>query len=78
MILMLFYIQEDARIQGHRKFSLDMHLNYLGAMSPKHRMLPGFLHPEILPGRTAVANGLDPCRTGMAGNILFFTGGTRC
>ena len=32
---------------GSLKSSLDMHLNYLGPVYPKHRILPVFLHPEF-------------------------------
>lgn len=65
MLLVLFYVGEGARIQGHGKFSLDIHLNSLGASIIQ--MLPVFLHPEVslrvhrgVPLRwvTAVANGL--------------------
>ena len=33
MILVLFYVWEDARIWAHWSYSLDLHLNYLGPVS---------------------------------------------
>lgn len=64
---------------GHLKFFLVMYFNYLGLVYPKHRVLPVFLYPELpsdalLWAIDCTGKWLDPCRTGMTGNIFFFIG----
>ena len=47
MILLLFYIWEDARVWAHWNYYFDLHLNYLGPVSCS-------LHPELPSGHTIV------------------------
>ena len=74
MILVPFYLQEDARIWAQWNYSLDMHLRYLGPY-PEHRVLPVFLCPESPRGVPSVGVGVLQWLTawslftGMTGSI---------
>lgn len=50
MVLVLFYIWEDARVWAHWNYSLDMHLNCLGPLS--------CLSPSWIPPRCTKSSGL--------------------
>ena len=67
MILVLFYVEEDARVLAHWSYSLAMHLNYLGPVSCfSPTWIPLRVHPLGLGwggGMAAVADALT------AGNI---------
>ena len=59
MILVLFYIWEDARIWGHWNFSLHMHLNYLGAHISKTQNVSSWIPFRVCcRSATTVANDL--------------------
>ena len=53
MILVLFYVWDDARVSAHWNYSFDIHLNYLGQYS-------AFLHSDTLLGAAAVVDGQSP------------------
>ena len=71
MILVLFYVWEDARILAHWNYSLSS-LSRASFQSAECFLFFSILNfPQGAPSRGGCSGWwLDPCRTGMVGNIL--------
>ena len=83
MILVLFCVREDIKIWACWNYSLDMYVNYLGPSIQSSECFLFCSSPNFLPSGRTVEGGrwqarvggcngwwLDPCRTGMVGDIL--------